>query len=51
MDISFISILSIFDSPLLAKVGQACQNMIIGLTLSIYTKRNVMIAFLMDGIQ
>ena len=34
-------------SPRLAKVEQACQNMIMGLTLSIYTKRT----FLMDGIK
>ena len=43
-------LLFFFSLPL-AKVGQACQNMIMGLTLSIYTKRNDTIAFLMDGIQ
>ena len=35
------------NPPPLAKVGQACQDMVMGLTLSIYTKRT----FLMDGIQ
>ena len=33
--------------PASLKWGQACQNIIMGLTLNIYTKRT----FLMDGIQ